>query len=451
MSRTGHYLLALGVDRWSVARIDADQIEFTEVPFSGDAAADEVAEQVASALDRCGYDGREVCLGLPTRMVLAAGLRCDDLPRRGRDEAMLYRLEEQLPLEAESLTAAFLPAEAGRTPGLAVRTEVVGRIIEKLSDVGILVGPICATSLLALWQAMRREDLAGRCDYVVMAGRDEDAMELYPLGPQGTIRGWTSGLEDADQLARCIEVDLLAAPHRAEQITIALTGDHSSEIAAALRDRLAAHVIETPQAPTIQSAALAAGEALGGRPAGWADFRTGRLARPDPWAPAAGALRLAAGLLLALLVAASAVLLWRSRQYANVAADLERQQVRLYQSLYPGRQVPLNVKSRLQSDLARLSGVSGLSGELPARSDALETLRSVAAGIPDLRLRITRLRIGPSGVLIEGQGRSHSDAEGLARSLAAAGLATGAPRTQQLVGGGVAFVLSGTSQAGAAP
>jgi len=52
--------------------------------------------------------------------------------------------------------------------------------------------------------------------------------------------------------------------------------------------------------------------------------------------------------------------------------------------------------------------------------------------------------VDPSSILIEGQARSHGDAEIIARSLSRAGLPTDPPRTERLAGRGVSFTLTGS-------
>jgi hypothetical protein len=102
------------------------------------------------------------------------------------------------------------------------------------------------------------------------------------------------------------------------------------------------------------------------------------------------------------------------------------------------------VKSRLKSELTRLSGLSGANSELPERASALESLRLITSSLPaNVRLRILEMRLDPSGVYVEGQVQNHSDAELIVKALKKAGLDMTSPRTEQLAGGGVSFTLLG--------
>jgi hypothetical protein len=60
-----------------------------------------------------------------------------------------------------------------------------------------------------------------------------------------------------------------------------------------------------------------------------------------------------------------------------------------------------------------------------------------------MRLRIVELRVSPAEIYIEGQVRSHGDAEALRAGLAAAGIALDLPQTERLAAGGVSFTLVG--------
>jgi hypothetical protein len=160
-----------------------------------------------------------------------------------------------------------------------------------------------------------------------------------------------------------------------------------------------------------------------------------RLARP---------LKVTAALMFALMAVVTAGSWLGAMRYdAQVSRLLDCERA-VFSQLYPNASVPPAVRKWLESESMRLAGVSGASGALPEQPFALETLRKVAAGLPkDTRLRILDLRIEPGEVFLEGQARSHADAEVVARGVASAGFVMEAPRTETLVKGGVAFTLAG--------
>jgi hypothetical protein len=89
-----------------------------------------------------------------------------------------------------------------------------------------------------------------------------------------------------------------------------------------------------------------------------------------------------------------------------------------------------------------LSGVSGTGFELPAQASALDTLWRITDNLPPaIRMRITDIQLDPAGVVLEGQTRSHSDAELISRTLKQGNFEVDPPRTERLVAGGVAFTI----------
>src|SRR5947209_18703807 len=75
-----------------------------------------VIDSVAVAWDSlrsAGYAGQGVVLGVPSGACLCAPILSDDLPSKDRRRAMLYRLEEKIPLPAEEVVADFIPTSEG--------------------------------------------------------------------------------------------------------------------------------------------------------------------------------------------------------------------------------------------------------------------------------------------------------------------------------------------------
>ena len=435
------FLIAVENDRWSVARAAGEAVEIRHVPADGDPPP---AGQAAAALAELGYAGQGVCLGLPAERVFAAQIDCGNLPRKDRRLAMLYRLEEQLPLEAERLTACFLPPVAGRAMGLAVETQHVQAIIDALAEAGVEVAAVCPTAMLALWRLGR--DGPETAAYTLLA--DPAGVEVFRMG-RDQPAAWYSLPPHAAELAECVAADMLVAPAKTDRPTADVIGPLEPDVVKALEDRAGVTVRPRGEQSISAAAAMAAGEVLAGRHAAWADFRRDDLAAPDPWQPLAGLLRAAAILGLALLVLLAGLLYWRSRQYDGRARRWEQAQADAYIRLYPGRRAPVNVRSALDSELRRLAGMRGLDADVPPQPSALGTLRQVVAALPpSLRLRILEVRIAPTGVLVEGQVRDHTAAEVVSQSLRRAGLVVEPPRTEHLSSGGVGFTLVAKPAAG---
>ena len=393
--------------------------------------------QAAGVLKEWNVLGESVCLGLPSEMVFSAQVDVGGLPRKDRLAALTYRLEEQLPLEAERFTADFLPAVGGAALGVAVETAAVKSVVDRLTELGVEVTSICPTALLALWQALVGQDAPA--DYALVA--DEGRVDIFRLAGRCPSAWLTTSTNPAD-LGDCLHAELLANPGEVRQPKALLIGRLAKEAESAARADAGLDITSLGDSPPVELAARAAGQLLAGQRAGWVDLRREALAVLNPWGRLAGMVRCAVILGLAALAATVGALYWRSLAYDDLARNLEDQQAAQFQRVFPNLRRPPNVHSRLRSELALLSGVSGTGYELPAQASALDTLRRITDNLPPaIRLRITDIQLDPGGIVLEGQTRSHGDAELISRTLKQGNFDVDPPRTERLVAGGVAFTI----------
>jgi len=150
---TTHYILSVANRRWWAASVRDRTVTRRDLPLDGGDDADQAAQRAAAALAELGYRGEGLCLALSADNVLTGRIDAAHLPRRERRAAMVYRLEDELPGEAERLTADFLPAVAGRALGAAAETDRVRRLLDTLSAHGIEAAAVCSETLLAAWRA----------------------------------------------------------------------------------------------------------------------------------------------------------------------------------------------------------------------------------------------------------------------------------------------------------
>jgi len=428
-----HTLVALHPGSCTVARVVKGQADVREVLFADSAGVPEMADAVAARLHDLGYGGEDVCLGLPACMALTGSAPLDGLPRRAQRPALLYRLEEELPVDAEDFTADFLPAEEGRTLGVAVRTHDVRGVIDALASHGVPVSVVCPTALLVAWAVCRHVDAVGRFALIRLPG--ETNVVRFT---QSVPTAWYSMGRDArEDVIRIVEADLLAAPPEGGEPTMHTVG--------AATEPLTGVRVEPVDAGPLELAALAAEEALAGRGGGWLDLRRDAQAPASPWERVAGLLTSAAALAVLLLLTVTGLALWRGRDYDAVANECEREQQTLFRELYPDRRVPGSVRRYLDGELKQLSGVHGLDHALPSRPSALDMLRDAVASLPpNIRLYITEINCGPGGVFIQGDVTSFTHAEVIARRLHAAGFAVEPPRSERREDGIITFSLAAT-------
>ncbi len=433
------FFLALTEDCWQIARIESGVVELGQVALDGAELSESKVQEIAASLAELGYDGQDICLGLPSHMVLSAQIDCENLPRKQRRTAMFYRLEEQLPLDAEALTADFLPPVGGRALGLAVETARVRTLIGQLAQAGIQIAAVCPTSFLTLWGCDHNG--SEPVDYTVIT--NGSTFEVFRQSERRPA-AWYIVPGTRAELIRCIEVDLLQNPVESNEVSGRLIGKFDRNITEPLEKELPISFAQWTDEQPVEPAARTAASVLVGETAGWVNFRRDELAMPNPWGRVAGLINAAVILGLVLLSALAGTFYLRGRHYADVVSRCEQKQEAEYRKLYPNQPVPGNVIGRLASELKRLAAVSGSGIEIPERASALEALRGVVTNLPaSVRLRIVQMQIGPGGIIIEGQTRNHADAEVPSRSLKRGGLAIDSPRTERLGVGGVSFTLVG--------
>ena len=413
-------------DRWRLAVRRDGATELIDLPVSEGPAGPE-AGLLAAALATAGGRGRPVMLVIPGRWVLAARVSADKGARRNRPptslrakrrQALCYRLEEQLPLPAEEFVADFAaPDAAGTVLGCAVPVRRLAGAVAALEAAGVRVAHICPAALLAI-QRSNGSAPAGGGVYVAVPW--DGRIDLI-------------GLSDG---ALCFWQNVSAAPGRVEQ---ALWAEQL------LDGLVVGHEIATLGDP-IEAVVVAACDVLAGRRAPLMDFRRDALAPADRLAVLRRPLRAAVLAVLLLLATATAATLWRARQHAALSEELSARRQDAYLELFAGRAAPVAVRRHLENELRRLGALRMVTAETPERRSALDQLRDLAARLPgEVRLRILDVRIEPDGLIVEGQARTHGDAEKIAAGLRTGPGAPGLvepPRTERLERGGVAFTLA---------
>ena len=428
---------------WSLGLVGDEGASLLPVDIDPSASPADRAAAVRAAADGAGAECCSVVLALPATWCFAAAVTTDGVIRRNRHAALLFRLEEFLPLDAETLTADFV-GSGHHALGVAVQSDRVLPIIEALEAEDIDVCSIGPTPLLALQQLVQANADETEAFVLVEDGRF-DLFEWHTGHPAS----WRHGVMEADPLRRHIE---RVAWQREDALPLAVVAEEPPAVADLLKTdgRMAiTEVTASAKLVAIDAARRIVNDGI----APLIELRRDRLAMKDRLTRVKTPLRFAAAAIAFLLISVTVVTLWRGHQYETHAADLLRQQEDLFRGAFPGQDVPLMVLARFRSEHRRLSGMSGLSGDLPEQTSALSTLHQALTSLPgDMRYRVLELRLDPNRIYLDGQARSHGDADLIAASLRRNGAFTlEPPRTENLPdqggtsgGGGVVFTLTGT-------
>lgn len=408
-------------DAWQLGQSGSQGAIFVDIAPTAAAAREAIESSSAQ---------RRVVLAVPSRWCLCASISTETLPRRGRRTAMLYRLEEKLPLAAEDVAADFLPHE-GSALGVAVATHRIAPIVESLEAQGIVVEHVCSAVLLAL-----QADPAQTASAVAWQSAGGGEIDLLLLR-EGRPAGWLSMEATAQELLLHLRLATAEADHPTTLATHAL--DPSL-----LRALSAEYAVESSDDRPPREAALAGAKlVLDGRQSPWIDLRGGvgsSVGAGQMRAPLTAAL-LAACLFLATL---SAVMLWRAHRHGQVLDELQAAQADVFAEVFPEARIPLsaNIGRRLEIEAQRLGGPAT---DAPESMSALTLLGQTLRNIPpDMRYRLFEVRLGPDEFYLEGETRTHGDADEIATALRALeAFDIEPPGTQQIDGQSVSFRING--------
>ena len=421
---------------WSLGLANKDGVSLLPIEAQVDSSMTDQVAAVRASAEQAGTRIGNVVLALPSTWCYSASVATDGVARRNRHAALLYRLEEFLPLDAEALTADFV-GSGHHALGVAVQSERVLEIIEALEAEDIGVCSICPTTLLTLQRTVQAYPDQQDAYLVIEKGR----FDLLRMRG-GLPESWRQGIVEAKSLRRVVE-QLALQPEAT--LPLAVVGESAEDALDIIPPQPEFDVTQIDTRPSLAAVETAKQIVEDGDPA-WIDLCRDRLAMKDRLTRVNTPLRFAAAALAFLLIAIAVVTGWRGAQYQHVAYEQRQEQETLFREAFPGQDVPLMVLARFRSEQRRLNGMSGLSGDLPEQTSALSMLHHALVSLPgDMRYRVLELRLDPNRIYLDGQARSHGDADLIAASLRQRdAFVIEPPRTENLPDRGIVFTLTGT-------
>jgi len=455
--------------------------EPVDLPFADDAAPAQIAVAVASLLSRHRYRSEGVILALPSAWCLAASVSTAGVSAEDR-AALAFRLEEQLPVPAESFTADFIrpvsPDEATAL-GIAVLNDRVAPLVAALESAGIPVQSITPAATLALEACLPRIHSllslrAPAASHPVGVAPDSSSQTLSPAAiialpdddhclslftlVAGLPTTWVTSESDPVALQLNLDLLLLDLPPHTPILTCGLpTTTHSSpESANAPIDEPFTELAISEAEPLLPQSDLEslntpllaidpavtpqelpellrqhAHDLLTGRVRPLVEFRRGTLATGDPLRLHRRAINTTLAAAVILLIIAGGVLFYRGLQYDRLARNFESQLSAEFKQHFPTWSVPFNVRAVVASERRKLSdqGVSGLPPE--ARESALKLMRDVLIGIDAAApITVEVMTFNDTSMEIQGHCRSREDLNALIASCRAAGLDVPLPQVR---------------------
>jgi type II secretory pathway component PulL len=423
--RDAKWFLWTDSEGWKAARVLERERDIVPLEADSSMGSDDMAHAIAQRMRDHGYDGGGIMLGLPSEQCLSAAVELSSADVRDRN-ALMYELEEKLPLSLEDLVADFVVTNrhSKTALGVAVATQEVASFVNDLERAGVIVQSISPVSLLALQHILVDQPSTSG----VVLWKNGTHLEAFTIR-DGQPIDWRILLADAKVLKRELRIVAMSSGARPRVQCC----QRSSELIAQL-EPLSELSVEPLSEFAFESAAAATSwKTLTGRVMPWVELRRGLLTPSDPYRHVRGSISTALFVITVSIVVLCASLLMRAQKYGRLAKDHQRQQQAVFAQIFPGQTTPVGIQSRLASEKAKLAVVAGQSTDLPERPSALLVLYHLLSALPhDTDMRLEEILLDDGNLFLNGQVNSHSDAARIASALRNGGFDVEPPRSEQL-------------------
>ena len=432
---------------WTICALTAGEPKVLTVPFPAETAPAERALQISTALRTIGHAGQSAILAVPSSWCYAASISTEDLPKNDR-KAMVYRLEEKLPIAAESFIADFISGDAPSPTalGICINIDLVKELVERLESSGISIQSITPTPLLAA-QGIPPEN--GEDPYVLLCtdgAKDVSQLSMIAFAG-GTPVSWallSAEVADVKLQLELIALDSEAAPHV-----------EACGVDAALVDALTdatGLIVSVREQTVIEAASRSAREIIEGRQRPWVDFRRGPLAISDPLRMHRRPLNAVLAAAAALLIVFAGVMIFRGEKFDHAARAADAQLTDAFREQFPGFPPPPNVRAVVESEYLKARIKAGGSLPVEANVSALQTLHDVLEKLPgEGRFTIDRASFDDQGFQMDGRLRSYEDVDAIANAARQSGMTVDPPQARKDSEGLWSFTLHGTRAPGSKP
>lgn len=424
---------------WRIGITDGQTNTIESIHLPDEPVPADIAQAIVEQLSQAGDDNSThdshgnyplpdtVILGLPPHWCLCGTVAVPDLQPRQKRTAMAFSLEAKLPISVDGTVVDFILVDDAAL-GVAVQTEQLHSLIEALEDHGLRVDYICPTTLLALQNLTESTTLPAS----PLAWRDRTGMNLLELDPELRVRHWRwqPGQADTTPTEEAAKEDL----SEDERAWVERCRPSDNETV---------HVVQEDLA---ESALLAAQLIQAGQIEPLINLRRDALDVSDRLRRVRWQLNAVMASVAVFLLALTGVFLWRAHEYKQADVQYAASISALFQETFGDQPQPTSVRRRLNTRLRELQGLAGQQFdevESTEKVSALWLLHDLLERIPvDLRVCLLNIKIEHDYLSIDGQARSHSDADRIAAALRSGGrFEVEPPSTRNLKEGGVSFSL----------
>ncbi|MFC1759880.1 hypothetical protein ACFL2H_14125, partial [Planctomycetota bacterium] len=373
MRRKTQWAILRTEDSYTICKVSHGHVERFEVESNGE---EDICGSIASKLDEIGYRGDPVLIGLDSFDCLAASF-----PHEGRAMlrdrmALKYALEDQLPLSADDIVADFVTFKESAL-GIVTERSPIESLVEGLGEHGIDVSAVVPTTMLLFAEVCHSDQLKTGSIIGQFSGHWEMVSMI-----DGKVATWRVLGSNLDRL----EQELPASNEEEKPIRLVFLSDSptsvppidgfevdSIELEA---DKLLANAVRRYSKDQLSCVDFCND----------GEWRAGT--KNSAWRNPL----VAATLLLGIGMAVGLQVL--GHRYEKIADAHEIEQRQFFTEAMPGDRVPVGIRSRLESECAKLAGATGAVTELPQTFSALETLQRTLSQLPEeKRIRVNDLRV----------------------------------------------------------
>lgn len=435
--------ILLSRSEWQILTAATETLQLTKPePWESSATAQAV-QAIVDAVSDVADAAQAVALLLDSDLVLTAKFSVDSPRQLRKPDAMLYELEEWLPVAAEDLSPAYIRSDLDVLAITAV-LPCVKVLISGLEDTGLKIDLVMPLLPLAVERHLER---VGRVDsHSALWLRDDGRGDLVQI-TNGRLATWIF-LPEAEQ---CLLDEWQYATLQAGQV-LSLHVYHSGSPPQLWLNKLDGVNIVPSEAcekePIIADALNCLREIRRGRrepvaPLAGITATSSRLKDPLRWD-----VRLVQ-LAFVLLLGATTLINWQAA--ATLNAESRRLNVAaedVFRNVFPNSSLRSSVRARLESELAKLAGARADSNEVDFAGSVLPLLFDLLSALPEqMRFRLLEIRLDGQELHLTGEVRSFSDADRIAAALRGRGLSVTPPTTQRLPQQGVSFRLVASARA----
>jgi hypothetical protein len=405
-----------------------------------------LADAIATLLTEQEYEAQPILLAPRSVDVLSVTLPPDPSANR---QAMIYELEEYVPIPAERFVADFLSHDQGRFAGV-IDVERFLPLLDELAARRILIQAIVPLSVLvAQYVTQQPVTVEAGLRAVVWSYEretlfDDGRIDLFFLMPDGQPLSWQLLDRNPEPLRIALASEILARNLDVAVETLSLPDELRRVLATIPRVRIPTGVpVEETEFQLSLAVASQSEMILTRKKRPWWDFCRDALTMRGMDRVLGKSIRMMLWGSVALAAALCLVLFVRMLRYDSLAHRYRGEQETSFRAALPEQQLQSGFRNRLESEWTKMSAQRENTSDLPQRESVLIPLLSVLRSLPsNVRYRFPEIRFEQNAIRLDGQLQVHGDAELVATALEDGGFAVEPPSTQQTGSSGVSVRLS---------